>query len=129
MVMNCRWIQMKVKMLHSVLELNIRMYVKYFFFCLLFCGPVIGHGQSMENMREDTTTVIKLLKSANTYDFSKADSGLLISEKALQMARDLHYKKGEADALHIVGESFHILGDFPQSLKMQFEALRIDREM
>ena len=29
----------------------------------------------------------------------------------------------------IIGEAFHFLGDYPQALKMQFEALRISREM
>jgi signal transduction histidine kinase len=73
----------------------------------------------------DTSRIFELLKTANQYNFSKADTGLILSEKALAIARTLKYKRGEARALYSRGESYNILGNFPQSLKDQFDALQI----
>jgi hypothetical protein len=41
------------------------------------------HGQSVEYSAADTNYIMKLLETANVYNFSKPESGLLLSEKAL----------------------------------------------
>ena len=64
---------------------------------LRFCWQWSGYGVPVS----DTNTVMQLLKNANLYNFYKVDSGLILSEKALEIARRLHFKKGEAQALHI----------------------------
>ena len=66
---------------------------------MIFSGVLFTYGQTNENI-EDTNSVMQLLRSANLYDFSNADSGLILSEKALDISRKLHFKKGEAEALH-----------------------------
>ena len=69
------------------------------------------------------------MDAANKISFYDPDSGLILAEKILDLTKKIHFKQGEAGALNICGEAYHFLGDFPQALKLQFEALQINREM
>ena len=77
----------------------------------------------------DTNHVKLLTKVAGTYYFSNPDSSLAYSKKALAMARDLHFTRIIPQTLNNAGESLQLLGDYPASLKMQFEALEINRHI
>ncbi len=103
--------------------------MKLFFICLLLFFFHMCYGQNDGYSMADTSRIMDLLTTANIYNFSKADSGLVLSEKALDIAKKLHFRKGEALALHAIGEAYTILGDFPRSLKNQFDALTIYKEM
>jgi signal transduction histidine kinase len=81
------------------------------------------------NFTRDTNSVKRLLDSSDKYSFYNTGTGLTLAEKALDLARDLHFKKGEVEALNTIGEMFHFMGDYPRALKMQFEALVINRKM
>jgi len=83
----------------------------------------------LKNASHDTSGVNLLLKASNDISFFNPDSGLILAEKALDLARELHYKKGEVEALNTIGEVFHFMGDYPQALKTQFEVLVINRKM
>ena len=103
--------------------------MKLFFIFLYLSFSLIGYGQDIDNGLADTNTVRGLLKTANFYNFSKADTGLAIAERALDMARKLHYKEGEAQALHTCGEAYNMLGDYPRSIKYEIEAYNIFKEL
>jgi two-component system, NtrC family, sensor kinase len=103
--------------------------MRWSFICMMVILFSTTHGQSIDYSAADTNYIMKLLETANVYNFSKPDSGLLLSEKALDMSRKLHYKNGEALALHTNGEAYQLLGDFPQSLKFEFAALELSREL
>jgi len=114
--------------------------MKFFIFLILFITGwnSVSKGQNngsdklkylAENAPRDTNLVKLLLDSSNEYSFSSTDTGLLLAERALNLARELHFKRGEVEALNTYGEAFHFLGDYPQALKIQFEALKISREM
>jgi two-component system, NtrC family, sensor kinase len=103
--------------------------MKYLFFCFIFSAVIAGYGQNTEYTLADSNIIRQMLKTANLYNFAKADSGLLLSEKALAIARELHFKRGEAEALHTNGEALFMLGDFPQAIKRHLEALEINREL
>ncbi len=77
----------------------------------------------------DMTRVRILLDSSDQYAFTKTDQALQLAEEALDLARKLRYKNGEALALNQCGELFHFMGDFPKALDYQFEALHINREL
>ena len=103
--------------------------MKLFFIFLNLSFSLMGHGQGIDNGLADTNTVRELLKTSNVYNFSKADTGLAIAERALNMARQLHFKKGEAEALHTCGEAYNMLGDYPLSIKYEIEAYNIFKEL
>ncbi len=102
--------------------------MKLFFIFVTLIFFHSSYGQD-EYTLADTTRIMQMLVTANVYNFSKADSGLILSEKALDMARKIHFKRGEALGLHSLGEAYSILGDFPQSLKNQFDALTVYKEL
>ena len=106
----------------------------FFFFIL----ASIAHGQDTENRNlqyflknasHDTSGVNFLLSASQKIVFSSADSGRPLAEKALDIAREIHFRKGEARALNLIGESYHFLGDYPQALQKQFEALQINKDI
>jgi signal transduction histidine kinase len=90
--------------------------------------PVIDSlRQSLAQTRSDTNRVLLLLDLASTYRFSKPDSALLLSKEALQLAQQLGFASGEIQAQNIRGETLGYLGELPQGLEAQFDALRISR--
>lgn len=98
--------------------------MKLCFLCLMVILTANCHGQGNDYNELDTATVLQLLKTANTYNFSRADTGLKLAQRALDIARKINFRKGEARALHICGEAYNMLGDYPRSLQCQFEAVR-----
>ncbi len=113
--------------------------MKVFFLSFIIIAFIsFAHGQDseadsvkqlLEKAPRDTNRVELLLETAEIYFFSKPDSCLLFSEKALELARELHFIQGEVFALNEAGEALRFLGNYPRALKMQFEALQINREM
>jgi two-component system, NtrC family, sensor kinase len=103
--------------------------MKLWFFCLLLCFSAICRGQENADSKSDTTAVLQLLEKANTYNFSKADTGLKLAEQALDLSRKINFKKGEALSLHICGEAYNMLGDYPRSLQREFEAVGIFKKI
>jgi two-component system, NtrC family, sensor kinase len=102
--------------------------MKLYFFYLLVCFSTICRGQGHDEIKSDTTEVLQLLKTANTYNFSKADTGLKLAQQALDMARKINFKQGVARALNICGEAYNMLGDYPRSLQCQFESIAAFRK-
>ena len=49
----------------------------------------------------DSDGVKYLCDASNRISFFNPDSGMVLAEKALSLARDIHYRKGEADALNV----------------------------
>ncbi len=53
---------------------------------------------------------------------------MLLTKEALELSRELSLPVYEVQALNMSGEALRFLGDFPQSLDMQFKALQINRK-
>ncbi len=85
--------------------------------------------QLLERAPRDTHRVELFMGIAESYFFTKPDSCLAFSEKALELARELYFIQGEVYALNEAGEALRFLGNYPRALKMQFDALQINRKM
>jgi signal transduction histidine kinase len=90
---------------------------------------IVVIGQSSETRLRDTSDVEQLLNKADELYFINPDSCLVLTMEALNLSRELHFTRGEVTALNKAGESLRFLGDFPASLKMQYDALQINRDM
>ncbi len=77
----------------------------------------------------DSSRVILLLDLAQEYFFSKPDSCLLYTEEALGLAREMHLTQLASRSLNYAGEALRFLGDYPQALKMQMEAIELNRKL
>jgi two-component system NtrC family sensor kinase len=106
-------------------------YLILFFF---FLSTLVSNSQDLNpdslknvlnNSKKDTNQVKLLLAIAGEYYFNKPESCLLYANKALILARDINFSREEPYTLNTIGEALRFLGDYPQALKMQFEALRI----
>ena len=69
------------------------------------------------------------MQIGNEYFFTKPDTARLISEKALALSRALHYVRGVVANLNELAEAIRFLGNYPLALKLNFEALQINRQM
>ena len=106
------------------------------FISVLCKGLVMGQGnrtdsllQKIESAPNDTSKVLLLLKTGQSYYFSKPDSCLTLALQGLELARQLEYTHGEEQALQMAGEAYRFLGNYPKSLEMQFRSLQINNEI
>jgi len=80
--------------------------------------------KAYQKNKQDTTLVeYYVMNSAITYLTTNVDSGMFYTRKGLALARKIHYKKGEVEALSTLATYLNISGDMPGSLKVTFEAL------
>ena len=85
--------------------------------------------QLLEKTPPDSNRVNLLLETAEAYFFSKPDSSIIYSLQAGELAKNLRLSVAEIAALNRSGECFRFLGDYPGSLKMQFDALKLSRKI
>ena len=78
---------------------------------------------------QDTNRVKLLVQIESEYFFSRPDTARVISEKALALSRELHYVRGVVVNLNELAEAIRFLGNYPLALKLNFEALQMNREM
>lgn len=96
-------------------------------------GQSLSHVDSLKqaarNRPPDNDRLKILQEIANYYFFSKPDSALIYSTYTLTLARALKSTEGEVEALNNSGEALRMMGNYPRALKMQFEALEINRKI
>src|SRR6185437_13298705 len=97
----------------------------------IYCQNVIPDSlvSRTEKSYNDTATLQRMLKYSNEIAFHNPAGALLLDQKTLSLARQMHYSKLETDALNSCAEDYHFLGNYADALKMQFEALQINRQM
>jgi two-component system NtrC family sensor kinase len=83
----------------------------------------------INKQRKDTNEVIAKINLVGFYLFTNPDSAIITGRQAVDLARTLNYSKGEGNALNLLGECLHLVGDFPKALESLFNALRISREI
>jgi two-component system, NtrC family, sensor kinase len=76
----------------------------------------------------DSNRVNLLLQTAEAFYFSKPDSSLRYSLQARSLAKDLHLEVAEITALNFAGEASRFVGNYPEALILQFEALELSRK-
>jgi two-component system, NtrC family, sensor kinase len=85
--------------------------------------------QLLTKTGQDTNRAKLLMQIESEYFFTRPDTARVISEKALALSRELHYVRGVVDNLNELAEATRFLGNYPLALKLNFEALQINREM
>lgn len=108
--------------------------IKYIFLFIVSFGEVVypQNYNEIENLKKELanavsdTARVKLMNAiAFNYFETNSDSALFFTEKALQLAKEEKFLKGEARSLMNLGLVFRNLGNLPKSLEMQFKALQI----
>jgi len=107
---------------------------RFFLFAfLLFAGAHAALGQkskvdsliaAYKKNRQDTTLVQLLLeKNGSEFSNDNPDSLFAGTNKALVLARKIHYQHGEVEAMSIIANALNRRGDLPGSLRMTFGLL------
>ena len=79
-------------------------------------------------VKEDTSKILIMSDLSFMLGFFQPDSGLVYAQKALDLAFEMKYFRGQARALNSMGFCSTALGDLPKALNFQFHGLRIAEE-
>jgi two-component system NtrC family sensor kinase len=82
----------------------------------------------LEQTTQDSTKVLLMFELTQSYLYVSVDSGFIYAQKALKLARQSNFRKGEGRALNAVGMALREKGDFPAALSHAYQALRIAKE-
>ena len=82
----------------------------------------------LDTARQDTTRVLATAELANYYKFHLPDSSLFYGYKALELARQIKFAKGEVKALEAMTLTLTTLGNDSKALQMTLQGLKIAEE-
>jgi two-component system, NtrC family, sensor kinase len=74
---------------------------------------------------QDTDRALILAEFGFFYNLSNTDSAMSYAQRALTLSQHIHFLRGEARALHVLGIVYRILGDDSKSLEMLYKGLQI----
>ena len=75
--------------------------------------------------KQDTSRVLLLDELCYVYMETKSDLAKIYGEKALTLAKQVKFSRGEAVVLSTLGRLYRILGNYPKALNLEFRALQI----
>jgi two-component system NtrC family sensor kinase len=75
--------------------------------------------------KQDTNQVKILNVLCNGYRSLKPDSGFFYGQRALTLARQINYPRGEANALYLLGFTNEVIGNYPKALELHLKSLQI----
>ena len=78
--------------------------------------------------QEDTTRVLNIAELGLQFRNSNPDSSIIYGQKALALAKQIKFQKGEALALSNIGLAKREKGDLPGALELEIQALQIAEE-
>jgi two-component system NtrC family sensor kinase len=79
----------------------------------------------LKKAKQDTGQVRILTLLCNDYRFLKPDSAFFYGQRALTLARQINYPKGEANALYLLGFTNEAIGNYPKALELNLKSLHI----
>jgi len=103
---------------------------------LFFCGTTFsqvgGTYQIRDSLKheliiaqDDTSRVLIMAEVANAYYGFNIDTANLYGNKALKLAQQIHFLRGEVNVLIALGNGLQIEGDYPKSLEYLYRGLEI----
>ncbi len=102
------------------------------FLVTTICSNGYGQNKLTDSLKQllaitkvDSSRVIVLTNLGLQYRNTNPDSSVYFSEKALALAQQIKFKRGEAFALTTMGLALREKGDLPKSLELQIKALQI----
>ncbi|HMK19579.1 MAG TPA: ATP-binding protein [Chitinophagaceae bacterium] len=88
----------------------------------------------LSSAKHDTDKVLLLADLGYTCAFLQVDTGIVYAQRAISLARQLNFKKGEAAAMSSYGWAFWASGNYDKAAEMALKSLNLykslqDREM
>ncbi|HTF03547.1 MAG TPA: SpoIIE family protein phosphatase [Bacteroidia bacterium] len=83
----------------------------------------------VEKMDDTDSSKVHILNQiAWDVSYINLDSGLVIANRSVTLARNLGYKKGEAEALNVLGTIYADMGRYEQAIDAHFQSIRLRDE-
>ena len=109
-----------------------RKQLTFIFILAIFCKQGFAQNKltdSLHNLlaiaKEDTSRVLTTIDLGLQYRNTNPDSSVYYCEKALALAKEINFKRGQAYAITTMGLAIREKGDLPKSLELQLQALQI----
>jgi signal transduction histidine kinase len=104
--------------------------------CLLIVIQSIGYTQDpnaeaeakkreLDTTRQDTSRVLLMVDLANLYNLISPDSAFFYGYKALALARQINFPKGEVGALTYIAWTHLRIGNYSEALQITLKGLKI----
>ncbi|HSN08945.1 MAG TPA: hypothetical protein VLS85_07895 [Hanamia sp.] len=104
----------------------------FIFFSALACITVSAQNERTDSIRQqlfaskdDTSRVLIMADLSFFLGFQNSDSALLYADKAIRLAEQIHFTRGEIRAMISKAAVIETNGDMPQALEMGFGALQM----
>lgn len=99
------------------------MNIRTFFLLVLFVSGSASYGQ--KKLNKDTTTVDALIAESKSLVASDSARAIGLALQAKEMANELHYLKGEANALKYLGMVYYRKGMYAETLGFWVQSLEV----
>ena len=84
---------------------------------------------SLIKAQDDTAKVPLLVELSANYTIYQADSSIRYAQRAISLARQLSYKKGEAAAMQSYGTALWASGNYDKAIEIALKALNLSRDL
>ena len=109
--------------------------IKKFVVTLLFafiCIVTFSQQKKIDSIRhqltiakDDSSRVLMMADLSFTYNFENPDSGLMYADKAIELAKQIHFSRGEIRGMFSKSAILETNGDMPEALELGFSGLEI----
>ena len=102
--------------------------------CLFFtfCLPGLTQNRFTDSLKhqltlakDDTSLVLIMSDLCYFFRYTNIDTSMYYGNRALALAKQVNFLRGEADAYNKLGLAYREKGDLPKSMELQFKALNI----
>ncbi len=110
---------------------------KYFLTLLFFFSivPLFAQKNKADSLaillakeKTDSNQVTLLWNMANVCSVYNPDTALILSQKALYLAKKIKFKEGESMSLGIIANTFIKIGNYPRALEFYFQKLKFEEQ-
>jgi tetratricopeptide (TPR) repeat protein len=99
---------------------------------LLFSFTAIGQQKEIDSLKallktnlDDSTRVRKLNELGFMYHISNPDTTFILTREALELAKKIDNKYGEAECYNVLGAAYNVNSNYPEGLKYFIKSLKI----
>ena len=83
----------------------------------------------LSKTNHDTAKVLLLADLSWTYAFLQVDTSIWYAQKAISLARQIHYKKGEAAGMSSYGWALWALGNYDKAIEAALKSLNLSKDL
>lgn len=102
------------------------------FFSAIICIAACGQNKSIDSLKQqlsvaknDTSRVLIFTDLSFTFGFINSDSALLYAAKAIDLAKQIHFVRGEIRGAFCKASVLETNGEMPEALEIGFNALEM----